>query len=557
MNLTAPSNFPKASMTQASREAWYWDLFAWSLFGVAAFLFLTNGIPLAQLGVVEIDFSKKVCLRLAKVALLSFFIPFLLLPLIRPAHFERLSLIRFFKKIESIPIWKTTSALFILYVALHSLVGFMRHWAIETRAFDLGIFTQGVWTTLQGHFLYSSIKGGVCLLGDHVSPILAALAPFYALWPDPKNLLLIQAIAAGSLLFFVSSFAQEKTRQPSLALLFSLAYFFYYPTRSALHDDFHPEVLGEPFLFLAFLSLERKRLVLFWLSLLAAISTKENMLGASFILGFYALIWKRRGRLGLFLMIASVALLLFDILWVVPHFGRGAYLYRGSYDGLLANPFALIVQRLFSAESLKYIVRIYSPFLFLPFLHLPTLLLTFPVLVQNLLSENPLMRSFGYHYTIGMTPFLFISGICGFCVLLQKIPWLAKHPTWFASVMLFGSLLRSGPAEYYFFSDSLSHKTPHRDWIRAKLKDIPQAGSVLTHNNLIPQIINRIEIYQWSYSDTPSKAEEAKGYDADYVILEREFWEPETRPIEQSVKELKALGYRIASEAEGFYILKK
>ncbi len=534
------------------------DFAATLLFIAAIFLIFTNGIPLAQLGLVEADFSKKLCNRILRVAVFGSFAIFGVWAWRWPAQFADLTVVRMLKKICKAPQIALLFAFFITYVFSLTSVGFVRHWAMETRAFDLGIFAQAVWNTVKGDWLYSSIKGGISLLGDHVSPILILIAPLYALWPDPKLLILLQVIADAACIFPIAAIAQQKTRDSLFALMFVLAYWFYLPTRSALHEDFHPEVLAEPFLLMAFIFLERGRLIAWSLCLLIAASAKENMLGITFMFGFYAFVWKKIRLPGLVLMAASVILFFFNVLWVVPHFSGGLYLYRGSYDYLLPNPLLALATRLFHPESMEYAVKIYAPFLFLPLFHLPTLTLTFPVLFQNLISENEVMRSFGYHYTTGLTPFVFISAIYGFAQVRDRWPALqTRYRIHFCVLFLLVILLRSTPAEYFYFADSWSHRSPHRDLMREKLGAIPSEASVLTHNNFIPHAVNRKRIYQFLHSSTPSRAEQARQVGADYVIFDRAFWEPKTSSLEQNLSELQAAGYQTEFQQGDFYVLRR
>ena len=96
--------------------------------------------------------------------------------------------------IKSIP-WSSrtwTWLVFFVSSATWTLSSWIRHEVFHT-SFDMAIFVQAVWNTLQGNFLYSSIKGGICLLSDHFSPILVLLTVPYKLWTDPKCLLLFWA----------------------------------------------------------------------------------------------------------------------------------------------------------------------------------------------------------------------------------------------------------------------------------------------------------------------------------------------------------------------------
>ncbi len=553
LTVTSESN-PK---TAASVILPFWNFIAIVFLLACLFYLLTSGIPLGQLGLAEVAISKKVSTRMTRYAVLGLFGIVALWKWRWPALFNELFIVKAVKKAVCRFSEAMVAALFLIYTAALSAVGFLRQAALETRAFDLGIFAQAVWNTLHGDFLYSSIKGGICLLGDHVSPLLAALAPAYALWPDPRTLVLLQVIAAASCMFPIYYLAKGKTASTVMALVFVVAYAFYLPTRAALHEDFHPEVLAEPFLLLAFIFLEKKKIFPFLLCLLTAISSKENMLGVSFMFGFYAFVWKKMRGLGLFLMIVSAALFAASVFWLVPYLSGGLYLYRGNYDQVLSHPVSGILRSLLNLDALEYALKIFSPFLFLPFLHLPTLMLTFPVLFQNMISENPVMRSFGYHYTTGLTPFVFISAIYGFSVLKEKLRWVQSHELLVGILFLFVALLRSGPSEYFYYADTLSHLSAHRHIVRERLKVIPEGVSVLTHNNFIPQMANRKFIYQFDYASPPTKGETAVKLSVDYVIFDREFWEPGTPPLEDTLAELLKAGYYVSDRAKDFYVMKK
>ncbi len=523
---------------------------------VTLFFLATNGIPLIQLGLLSAFEKKK---YYANTAILSLALFALFLSFLRWRYttaFENLWIIKFVKRLLRLPLKQLLCMLFVIYVLTLSAVGLMRHGALETRAFDLGIFAQALWNTTRGDFLYSSIKGGICLLGDHLSPILALLAPLYTLLPSPNTLIVLQVIAAASNIFLIASIAKEKTGRNDMALVFALAYAFFHPTRSALHEDFHPEVLVEPFIFLSFICLEKGKIGWFLVNLFLVALGKENMLGVVFMLGVYAFIWKNQKALGAFLMAVSPLILAANILWLSPHLSRTAYLYQANYLNLFSQPLS-IVRSLFHPESLEYALKIFSPFLFLPFFHGPTFLLCLPILLQNLLSSNPVMRSFNYHYTTGLTPFLYISAIYGLETASKRWSILGIHKGKIALLLLLSTLFQSGPSEYYYFWQSLSHKTDHRDVVRQELRKIPSRFSLLTHNNFIPQSVNRKEVFQFSHSLSETKTKQALQLQVDYVIFDREFWEPATPALEQSFQELIAAGYQTIFQDGDFYILKR
>lgn len=82
--------------------------------------------------------------------------------------------------------------------ALYALVfGVLVTWKYTTFGYnvlDLAIFNQTMWASVHGHPFAASIHEP-SYLGDHASPALLLLAPFYWVWPSPLLLLLLQVAA--------------------------------------------------------------------------------------------------------------------------------------------------------------------------------------------------------------------------------------------------------------------------------------------------------------------------------------------------------------------------
>ena len=525
--------------------------------GIALFFLLTNGVLAVQTGWIHELGKKGRYVRLMGISVSAFAVLMFLARWKFQAIFERSCWVKWWQAICRIPLRYTVAGFFIVYATMMTVVGFERQLALETRAFDLGIFAQSVWNTLQGDFLFCSIKENINLLGDHVSPILLITAPFYAIWPDPRTLVLLQMLAAASSFFPLALIVRDKLKGRSLVLIFLLMFFFFQPMRAALHEDFHPEVLAEPFLWWAFFFLDRGKIVRFLFCLAVAVTGKENFFGVAFMLGFYACVWKKMRWAGIGVMAASVMLLLWETKWLVPHLTGSAYFYGGNYSRMLADPVHAILRRLLCLESLEYLFKIFVPFLFLPLFHWPTLLLVFPVLFQNLLSANGSMRSFNYHYLTGMTPFLFISTIYALARLDDQKAWFRKLLLPAGFLLLTISLIRSGPSEYWFFWNIRSHRSAHSEMIRKKLSEIPLSARVLTHNAFIPQTCNRKYIYQFNYNLKPDKLDFVEKYKADTVIWDRNYWEPGTESLESSLKRLRSAGFSVEFEKDGFYILRR
>jgi uncharacterized membrane protein len=367
-------------------------------------------------------------------------------------------------------------------------------------------------------------------------------------------LLVVQPLATASCLFAVAWIAFDRFRDKKTALLFVLMFFFYLPARAALREDFHPEVVAEIFIFLAFIALERKKMRWFWVCVIPVMAAKENFLGVTFFLGGYAFGFKGRRKTGAVLMALSAALFLFEIRWVAPFFSKAPYFYGTNYAlssaehgrSVLADP-----------KRWEYLLKVYATFLFVPLFHLPTALLTVPICAQNFFAANPVLRSPNYHYSAGLTPFLFISTIYGLKVLCGTWRPLARYHNVVAGVLLIVILTQSGPPEYFYFWQCGHRRNAHTELVRRRLAGIDPARSVLTHNNFIPQLINRRWVYQLEYNPTPTKGELARRLGVDYVIVDEAFWEPKSAAPPEALADLRAAGYDTEFEKEGFFVLKR
>lgn len=525
-------------------------------FVIALFCLLTNLIPLIQLDLISPLKSKS---RYANTTRITFVIFFALLAVfsLRWKNFTQQSI--FVQSITRTGIANPVFwiiAMSIYYGVSAFAVGVARHIAVETRAFDLGIFTQAIWNTLQGDILFSSIKENVSLLGDHFQPLQLLTVPVYMVWPSPLSLLAVQAICMTLCIPLIYIYACDITGDRKVALVFSLAFFLFLPSRGVLHEDYHPEILAQPLMFAAFIFYHRGRNIPALLTLTLILLAKENMCGIVFCAGLYLILFKRKFLIGTVFIIFSIAYFWIITHLIIPGISGLPYLYTGNFNNNFADPL-LLFKQLLSGDTISYIGKLFMPFGFLSFLHPPTLLFCLPVLMQNLLSENEAMRSFNFHYTIGLTPFVIISAIQGFQALKQKFKLPEPKQNFVLVLIILLSLVRTGPSEYYYLFNSSNNINSHKNMISKKLRMIDKDKVVLTHNNLIPQTINRKYVYQFEYNHAPTKAEQALKYDADIIITEEEFWEPKSLDTEQTYRQLEEAGYHLIFWQDSFRMYSK
>ena len=215
----------------------------------------------------------------------------------------------------------------------------------DLRRYDLGNFTQAVWTTAHGHFLQVTEVGGeqVSRLGIHVDPIIVLLVPFWWLWSSPTLLLVAQvlALAAGAIPLFWM--ARKHLRTEKQAALLTAAYLLTPSLAWNAFHEFHAVALAVPFLMFAIWCLDEDRLWPFFAAAAGAMLCQEQIGALVACLGIWYG-WRRR-RFVPSLAITAVGLLVtaVDFAVVLPHFSTGSpYNGRyaaagGSFEGIVKN----------------------------------------------------------------------------------------------------------------------------------------------------------------------------------------------------------------------------
>ena len=136
--------------------------------------------------------------------------------------------------------WTIAALAFLLF----AFVAIRQHDTFHTRARDMGIYAQVIWNTSHGRpFASTLLEENRLHIAEHVAPVMALIAPLYALVPDPRLLLLLQQAslaAAGLPIFFWA-----RRRVGDLAALGLLVGYELMPMTSRIaFSEFHPIVMA-------------------------------------------------------------------------------------------------------------------------------------------------------------------------------------------------------------------------------------------------------------------------------------------------------------------------
>ena len=455
-------------------------------------------------------------------------------------------------------------------------VAIRRHLAFDDNG-DLAIFDQAFWNTTHGVFLRSSLiperPGEIILFADHFDPLQLVLLPFYAVFPSPLLLLVVQSLALALGAIPLHWLARDRfPDSPLLATIFPVVYLLYLPLRGANRYDYHPSALVPPLLLLALYFMEKAR----WPSMIVCLALagllKENLPSAGVLIGLYLALARGWRRLGFGLAVVFALWTYAGFAWIVPAFNPdGRYPHFLRYAALGDAPGSLLLAPLrhpivFLATlftpiepKLGYLLWVFGAVAFLPLLSPFRAVLTLPFLAQNLLSGAPHQWSLQTHHSAELIPFVFFAALGGTSNALHGLDLTKtrltatdalRHRRLLAATLLSGSLVFHGIPETFYLRAYA--RTPRDDRLESALRMIPPDASVSAWTKILPHLAHRRGLYRFP-------ALGADGMDgAMYVMVDEDLLPRTDREMAaEALAALPAKGYEKIFDRDGTVLFRR
>ena len=299
-----------------------------------------------------------------------------------------------------------------VYIITFSTLSILRHNAFSS-ALDLGNMDQTVWNTLNGNFFSLTNNGqNVSRLAVHGDFLLVLFAPLYALWSNPRILLIAQSIYLGLGAVPLFLIAKSVLRNRAVALGFVLIYLLNPLIQWVNIFDFHTVSFMVPAFLSLFYCALNKRWKWYWLWFVLILLTKEETALQVFLFGISLWVVFKNRKIGVLTSLISGLWFCFLFFILMPKFSQSGEhwalaWYQNDGVGSLMN------RVLFLPEIQNYYNLLLRSFGFLPLFGFPWLLLAGPEIAINVLSSHSEMHSIQYHYTSGIIPILLIASIYG------------------------------------------------------------------------------------------------------------------------------------------------
>jgi uncharacterized membrane protein len=330
------------------------------------------------------------------------------------------------------PIWWAPWLLAGFVCAVYLALSVFKYLQLSPSSWDLGIFTEQVKQYAHLHAPVADVRGaGFNLLGDHFSPIVALIAPFFLLAPSPLTLLVAQAALTAVSVLPVTWVAAEKLgRRAGLAI--GLAYGFSWGLQQMIDFDFHEIAFAVPLLAFSLAALIRGRYrgALLWALPLVFVKEDQGFTVAAIgVLMLVTALWRsdqpgragstRAGVLGSqFMIVWGVAWSVLAIAVIIPHFNP-AHHYQYWNDGGTLGPgghFSVggSVAQFFTAwpTKLQTTLLLLLPTAFIA-LWSPLALIALPSIVLRFLATTSNFWGTQYHYNATAMTILFLAAVDG------------------------------------------------------------------------------------------------------------------------------------------------
>lgn len=380
-----------------------------------------------------------------------------------------------------------------MFTTLYSVLAVRRQITVHTGGYDLGIFEQAIRNYAALRPPIAVLKGqGFNLLGDHFHPILATLAPFYAVSPTPITLLVAQAFLFALAVWPLVSWAR-RSLGVSAAVMVGTVYGLSFGIASAIGFDFHEIAFAVPLLAFALSALGQGRLGHAAAWALPLVLVKED-LGVTAVAVIGLLIaWRGARRLGIVTAAIGIAATVVEMTVLLPLVNSSSgYDYWTKIDSgrpiltVLASLPELKLSTLLFTVAMTGFAALFSPLA----------LAAVPTLVWRFIGDDPNYWGTGYHYSAVLMPILVAAMIDALVRWKRRGGWRAGRGIRSALVIALAVTVALIPAHAFsqLFKPTLWQPNPRISAIDAALARIPDGATVSASDDLVPQLTSRATV---------------------------------------------------------------
>jgi uncharacterized membrane protein len=374
------------------------------------------------------------------------------------------------------------TAFAVAFGAAYTALSLVRFHRFALSSWDNAIFEQAVRGYAHLGAPTVDVKGpGFNQLGDHFSPILVLIAPFYRVFPSAQTILIAQAVLIAGSVAVISDLAMRKLGTV-VGIAIGVAYGLSFGIQSAVEVDFHEVAFAVPLLALAGAAYVDRRYAAVVLWALPLLLVKEEFGFTVAAIG--VVLWlageRRRGVTLAAIGLVSAALIVLVVMpWIAGSYTHADMLGgdRGIFATLTSEP-----GRKFSTVALTLGIT------GLAALASPWALVAVPTFAWRFVGDNPYYWGTDFHYSLVLMPIVFVAMIDAIS-RWPRLRWAAV-----VGLVVTAFTLVNSPLSVLVHSDTYDDP-PRAASARAVLALVPKDASVETDIGLMTHLSTDHTVY--------------------------------------------------------------
>lgn len=440
------------------------------------------------------------------------------------------------KRFRAETAWLALGAMIIIYTATFSYFVVQKHWQFRTYAWDLGIFNQSFWTTVNcGRFFYSTVELIISpsgsFFGTHFSPILFVILPWYTLYQAPESLLIMQSFIISLGIIPLYKLATCISKYRIVGLVFSLAYLLSPLIQGVNWYDFHVQSFLPMFFFSILYFLETRSWKFYFLFVILALTCEEHSALIVFFIGLLATIQYRHNLSSALqarrfkdpALLTTILTFVLSVSWYTlaawirsslfslnPDFvstfkASSNWSVLGAPDPMyipiyiIQYPYRAALAFSYDATwKVSYCLLLFAPLAFTSFVKARYLLPTIPWFVYSLSSNFRPYYVIFFQYPAYIMPFIFGAAVYG---INNRDEVQLKTMKKLLTVILVTSLIAFAltspfsPFVTLSTSEGVQPMSQHEELLHEVLDYVPPQASIITINNIFPHLSSRADAY--------------------------------------------------------------
>jgi len=337
--------------------------------------------------------------------------------------------VRFLRRNQPSRLWFLTvlglGAAFAVFVSAWT-VGRVN--SFSTPTYDFGIFSQMFYNMLENGAPMTTVErdGLLSHFHVHMSPIYYLMLPFYALFPAPATLQVLQAVILASAVIPLWKLAKLHNLSPMQSALLCAAALLLPAISGGTSYDVHENCFLTPLLLWLLYSIDRKSIPVTAVAAVLTCMVKEDAAVYVAVVALWLILSAALRKHGKKQLLTGISLLGFSLVWFfavtayLSSAGDGVMTYRyenfmfgGSHSlvtvviAALKHPMKVLFECV-DAEKLSYIGLTLLPLLGLPLLtrRFERYVLLIPYILVNLMSDYRYQHDVMFQYNFGSSALL-------------------------------------------------------------------------------------------------------------------------------------------------------